>query len=65
MNSFDELLHYIIALDALFGERKKGISELLSSRLALALGKDQNERDMINANFKRLYNFRCDIVHGS
>ena len=61
----DKLLYYIIALEALFSERKKSISAQLTTMLARVLGRNEDEEEIIKDKFEQLYSFRCDIVHGS
>jgi len=53
----EQLLWHTTVLDALLGENK---SEQLAQRIGAISGSTSSEND-----FKNLYDFRCDLVHGS
>lgn len=61
----EQLLWYITVVEALLGEKGKGVTKRLASRLALILGRNKKEREYIKNNFKKLYEIRCDLVHGN
>lgn len=55
----EQLLWHVIVIEALIGEKGKGITARLKRRIAKILG---NSDKMI---FEKLYDFRCDLVHGN
>jgi len=61
----EQLLWHITVIEALLGEKGKGVTKKLKTRLALILGRNENERKDIIKNFEELYNMRCDLVHGN
>jgi hypothetical protein len=61
----EQLLWHITALEALLGERGEGATERLTRRISMILGGTDDERDSIGKEFKKLYDFRCDLVHGN
>ncbi len=61
----EQLLWHVTALEALIGEKGQGITKRLSQRIASILGKDDKERETLKKQFKELYSFRCDLVHGN
>jgi hypothetical protein len=61
----DQVLWHITVLEALVGERGKGVTKRLASRLAAMLGKDKEERESLAKEFRELYKIRCDLVHGA
>jgi len=60
----EQLLWHITTLEALLGENKSGITDLLARRVASILGRSEKERKNIRGNFKELYIFRSNLVHG-
>lgn len=60
-----QLLWHISVVESLLGEKKEGITELLSRRVACILGKTRKERASVYKSFKKLYDFRSDLVHGN
>jgi hypothetical protein len=60
-----QLLWHITALESLLGQKKEGLTETIAARLALVLGKTQEERDEIRKSFKDAYNLRSRLVHGN
>lgn len=63
-NPLEEMLWHITTLEALLGENKEGVTDRLARRIALILGETNNEKKAIKKKFKRIYGFRCDLVHG-
>jgi hypothetical protein len=61
----DQLLWHIIVIEALLGKDTEGLTEILANRSAKILGNSQDEEKRIHDTFKRLYNFRSRLVHGS
>jgi hypothetical protein len=61
----EQMLWHITALEALLGEKGEGVTERLARRIASILGKSENERKAIRKQFKELYDFRSDLVHGN
>lgn len=61
----EQLLWHITVLEALLGEKGKGVTERLARRIASILGKSDDERKAIRKKFEELYGFRCNLVHGN
>jgi len=61
----EQLLWNITTLEALLGEKNNDLAESLARRISIILGTTQNEKKKIKKQFKELYNFRCELVHGS
>lgn len=61
----EQMLWHITALEALLGERGEGVTDRMARRIASILGKNKNERKAIRKQFKELYVFRSDLVHGN
>lgn len=61
----EQLLWHITVLEALLGEKGKGVTKRLARRVAYILGKDEDERKAIREQFEELYDFRCNLVHGN
>jgi len=61
----EQMLWHITALEALLGEKGEGVTDRLARRIASILGKSENERKAIRKQFKDLYDFRSDLVHGN
>jgi hypothetical protein len=61
-----QLLWHITVLESLFGEPKetRGVTELLGARIASVLGNTNEYRKSIKQEFKSLYDFRSNLVHG-
>src|SRR5438093_11468497 len=51
-------------MEALLGEKKEGLTNLLARRLALVLGGTEQERKQIKKSFQDLYDLRSRLVHG-
>ncbi|MBI3949327.1 MAG: hypothetical protein HY314_02570 [Acidobacteria bacterium] len=60
----EQLLWHITVLEALLGEKYK-VTDSVARRLASILGRTENEQKSIKKQFKKLYNYRCDLVHGN
>jgi hypothetical protein len=60
-----QLLWHITVLEALFGEDKPGLTNMLGRRIAAVLGNDDEERNNIKKAFEELYKFRSNLVHGN
>lgn len=60
----EQLLWHITMIEALLGENKEGITVRLARRLSRILGKVEEERKAIGKQFRELYDFRCNLVHG-
>ena len=61
----EQLLWNITAIEALLGDKNNDLTESLARRISIILGTTQNEKKKIKKQFKELYNFRCELVHGS
>lgn len=68
--SGDELLAFVrsmIVLEIILGEKEQpediGLGELLRNRCAYLIGKNQEERQEILDDFKKIYKLRSQIVH--
>lgn len=61
----EQMLWHITTMEALLGEKGEGVTERLTRRIASILGKSEDERKAIRKQFKELYDFRCDLVHGN
>jgi hypothetical protein len=61
----EQMLWHITALEALLGEKGEGVTDRLARRIASILGKSEKERKAIRKQFKELYDFRSDLVHGN
>jgi hypothetical protein len=59
-----QLLWHITALEALLGEDRPGVTNLLAKRVALILGKTKKERTRIRESFDFIYGLRSALVHG-
>lgn len=66
----NELLSFVetaVAMEILLGDKASsdlmGLGELLRNRCAYLIGTTHSERQEILADFKRIYDVRCDIVH--
>lgn len=64
-DGLQQLLWHITVLEALLGEDKKDLTELLSNRLAKVLGATKDERQLLREGFRGLYSFRSNLVHGN
>ena len=61
----DQLLWHITALEALLGEKGEGVTARLANRVSHILGGTEREQKEIRKEFKALYEFRSDLVHGN
>lgn len=61
----EELVWHIVTIECLLGEKAESITETLARRVSTILGKDREEREEIQKQFKKLYNFRCKLIHGA
>lgn len=61
----EQLLWHLTTLEALVGEKGEGVTERLAQRVSAILGKSENERKALKKQFKGLYSFRSDLVHGN
>jgi hypothetical protein len=64
-NAPEQLLWHITSIEALLAEPKKSITRLLKDRLSHILGETKNERKRIRDEFNKIYDIRCDLVHGN
>jgi hypothetical protein len=60
----DQMLWNIVAIEALLGEKGGGLTNRLATRLSRILGKSDDERKKIKRMFNRIYELRCNLVHG-
>jgi hypothetical protein len=58
------MLWHITSLEALLGEKGIDLTKKLSQRIASILGSNEKQREIIIKRFKKLYNFRSELVHG-
>lgn len=63
-DGLEQLLWHITALEALLSEPKQGVTASVARRIAAALGTSERERKKLRKQFKDLYDFRSDLVHG-
>jgi Apea-like HEPN len=61
----EQLLWHITALEALFGEDRPGLTQLMARRVALVLGETEAQQRDISNRFEELYKLRSKLVHGS
>lgn len=65
-DDLEQMLWHTIALEALLGGSRGGaVLEPLRRRLSLILGETRAEQEQIRKRFKKLYQLRCDLVHGN
>ena len=64
-NELDQFLWHMVALDALLGDRKPGLTNALAQRTGSVLGSSKAERKKIGQSFKKLYDLRSAVVHGN
>jgi hypothetical protein len=64
-DGLEQLLWHITALEALIGEKGGGVTDRLARRLSAILESTERKRKDIQKQFKELYEFRSDLVHGS
>jgi hypothetical protein len=60
----EQLLWHIAALEAALGEDREGITDRLARRIGSILGETESQQQAIRKQFKQLYAFRSDLVHG-
>jgi hypothetical protein len=60
----EQLLWHMAALEALLGENREGITDRIARRIGSILGPTAAEQKAIRKQFKELYDFRSDLVHG-
>lgn len=60
----EQLVWHVAALEALLGENKVGITDRLARRIGAIVGRTDAEQRAIRKQFKELYDFRSDLVHG-
>jgi hypothetical protein len=63
-DELEQLLWYVVVLEALFGEEDKGVGVTIRNRLATILCKTEKDRRTIRKKFDDLYAFRSSLVHG-
>ena len=64
-DGLEQLLWHISTVEALLGEKADGLTQRLARRTALILSKTREEREKIRKQFKEVYNFRSNLVHGN
>ncbi len=65
-DKFEELLWHITVLDILLGEKNRGIVDNIQRRLGIIYGgKYKEEINRVRKEFKKLYDFRSELVHGT
>jgi len=77
-NGLEQLLWNITSIEALLGgkdggyekdrdgiSKQEGLTEKLSRRIGLILTKERSHQKEIKEDFKDLYDYRCDLVHGN
>lgn len=62
---FEQLLWHISTVEGLLGDKNPGLTSTLARRAALIFAKEHTERKDINSKFKKIYNFRSNLVHGN
>lgn len=65
VEGLEQMLWHITVVESLLGEKGEGVTDRLARRVASILGKDKEERKTLKKQFKELYRFRCDLVHGN
>ena len=63
-DDLDQFLWHMVALDALLGDRKPGLTNALAQRTGSILGSSKAERKKIRQSFRMLYDLRSAVVHG-
>jgi hypothetical protein len=63
-SELEQLLWHMAALEALLGENRTGVTERLAQRIGIIVGRTDAERRAIRKQFRELYSFRSDLVHG-
>lgn len=67
-NALDRILHAMISIEVLMGDRETaesvGLTKLLANRCAYFLGNNRMERQSITDQFVEIYRVRSAIVHG-
>lgn len=61
----EQLVWHIVVLEALLVHKGEAITESIAKRLARILGADESHRKQTATSFRKLYEFRCDVVHGN
>ena len=64
-DGLEQLLWHVTALEALIGEKGGGVTDRLARRLSAILESTERKRKDIQKQFKELYEFRSDLVHGN
>ena len=63
-SSADQLIDLVIALEALFGDRRQDLSFRISLATALLIGNTSNEIGQVFDFVRRMYDARSGLVHG-
>ncbi len=61
----EQILWHITALEAMFGEKRSGLTQLMTRRVAAVLGETDDQKKLIKKHFQELYDLRSKLVHGS
>jgi len=64
-DGLEQMLWHITTLEALLGEKGEPVTKRLTRRIASIFGKSEGERKATRKQFKELYEFRSDLVHGN
>lgn len=66
VHATEAMLHYVVALEALFGEDTKDgeITRKIAQRTAVAVGRDDDERLVIAKKIREVYAARSTVLHG-
>ena len=64
-DGMEQLLWHIVVVEALVGERSEGLTEKLASRISITLEATDERRQSMRRDFKELYTFRSNMVHGN
>jgi hypothetical protein len=61
----EQLLWYIVTIEAVLGEDKPGFTNSLRNRISRILGGTANDQKTIRKQFAALYDYRSKLVHGN
>lgn len=64
-DSPSQLLWHMTTIEALFGEKGQAITRKLTYRLGQVLARTKGQKKTIKKDFEKLYDIRCDLVHGN
>jgi len=60
----EQLLWHIFTIEALLGSKEPGLTDRLAKRSEVIIAKEQKNNENIYTIFKKLYDYRSELVHG-